>query len=164
MAGFLDSGLIVDIEVGLGLQIPILPSQGWEFPGIGQIPRGGLQSGGDRSRAPEVAAGEYNDTPEDTFFFTADGGTYLTEAGRFFLTWYSNKLLEHGDKILDGMNMGPAGLLTPRGCLWPRRQPPTPSFSPAWPRRPSLHPPASRQPAQRSERERERSNGDQADY
>lgn len=99
------------------------------------------EAGHPKWELPDAAAGEYNDTPEDTFFFTADGGTYLTEAGRFFLTWYSNKLVEHGDKILDEMNMGPAGLLTPRGGLWPRRQPPTPSFSPASPRRPSLHPP-----------------------
>ncbi|XP_024312658.1 uncharacterized protein LOC100831927 isoform X2 [Brachypodium distachyon] len=52
-------------------------------------------------------AGEYNDTPDDTAFFTADGPdtpTYLTEKGKFFLTWYSNKLLEHGDRIMDEAN------------------------------------------------------------
>jgi hypothetical protein len=42
MADFLDSGLIVDIEVGLGpageLRYPSYPeSQGWAFPGIGQF-------------------------------------------------------------------------------------------------------------------------------
>lgn len=49
-------------------------------------------------------AGEYNDTPDDTGFFAAEGGTYLTERGKFFLTWYSTKLIEHGDKILDEAN------------------------------------------------------------
>jgi hypothetical protein len=42
MADFLESGLIVDIEVGLGpageLRYPSYPeSQGWAFPGIGQF-------------------------------------------------------------------------------------------------------------------------------
>lgn len=46
-------------------------------------------------------AGEYNDAPDDTRFFAA---TYLTEKGRFFLTWYSSKLIEHGDRILDEAN------------------------------------------------------------
>jgi beta-amylase len=48
-------------------------------------------------------AGQYNDTPEETQFFK-DNGTYLTEKGKFFLSWYSNKLIEHGDKILDEAN------------------------------------------------------------
>jgi hypothetical protein len=51
-------------------------------------------------------AGEYNDGPDDTRFFAADGAgaTYLTEKGRFFLTWYSSKLIEHGDRVLDEAN------------------------------------------------------------
>lgn len=48
-------------------------------------------------------AGEYNDAPESTEFFKSNG-TYLTEKGKFFLTWYSNKLLSHGDQILDEAN------------------------------------------------------------
>lgn len=48
-------------------------------------------------------AGTYNDTPEKTGFFAANG-TYLTEKGKFFLKWYSNKLIEHGDQILDEAN------------------------------------------------------------
>ena len=47
-------------------------------------------------------AGEYNDTPESTKFFGSKG--YLTYKGKFFLTWYSNKLLIHGDEILDEAN------------------------------------------------------------
>ena len=49
-------------------------------------------------------AGEYNDKPTKTKFFAAKNGTYLTEKGTFFLTWYSNKLLMHGDQILDAAN------------------------------------------------------------
>lgn len=48
-------------------------------------------------------AGEYNDVPESTGFFKSNG-TYLTEKGKFFLTWYSNELLNHGDQILEEAN------------------------------------------------------------
>ena len=48
-------------------------------------------------------AGESNDRPDSTEFFGSNG-TYLTEKGKFFLTWYSNKLLTHGDEILDEAN------------------------------------------------------------
>lgn len=48
-------------------------------------------------------AGKYNDVPESTGFFKSNG-TYVTEKGKFFLTWYSNKLLNHGDQILDEAN------------------------------------------------------------
>lgn len=48
-------------------------------------------------------AGTYNDKPDSTEFFKQNG-TYLTEKGKFFLTWYSNKLLTHGDDILDEAN------------------------------------------------------------
>lgn len=56
-------------------------------------------------------AGTYNDTPSDTEFFATDG-TYLTEKGQFFLTWYSNKLIEHGDHILDEANKVFVGIKT----------------------------------------------------
>lgn len=48
-------------------------------------------------------AGGCNDKPESTEFFRPNG-TYLTDKGRFFLTWYSTKLLIHGDEILDEAN------------------------------------------------------------
>lgn len=48
-------------------------------------------------------AGEYNDKPEVTEFFRSNGA-YDTERGKFFLTWYSNKLLSHGDQVLDEAN------------------------------------------------------------
>lgn len=44
-------------------------------------------------------SGQYNQFPEDTGFFQREG-TWNTEYGRFFLDWYSTKLLEHGEKIL----------------------------------------------------------------
>ncbi|KAL6871501.1 hypothetical protein ACP4OV_014330 [Aristida adscensionis] len=119
MADFLNSGLIVDIEVGLGpageLRYPSYPeSQGWVFPGIGQFQCydkyleedfkvAAAEAGHPEWELP-CDAGGVNDTPDDTGFFAAEGGTYLTEQGRFFLMWYSSKLIEHGDKILDEAN------------------------------------------------------------
>uniref|UniRef100_A0ACD5UML4 Uncharacterized protein n=1 Tax=Avena sativa TaxID=4498 RepID=A0ACD5UML4_AVESA len=121
MADFLDSGLIMDIEVGLGpageLRYPSYPeSQGWAFPGIGQFQcydkyleedfrAAATEAGRPEWELPDDG-GEYNDGPDDTRFFAEDsaGATYLTEKGRFFLTWYSSKLIEHGDRILDEAN------------------------------------------------------------
>lgn len=45
----------------------------------------------------------YKDTPEKTGFFGPEK-TYLLDEGKFFLTWYSNKLLSHGDQILEEAN------------------------------------------------------------
>ncbi|RRT79459.1 hypothetical protein B296_00017576 [Ensete ventricosum] len=106
------------VEVGLGpageLRYPSYPQvQGWSFPGIGELQcydkyltadfrRAVAEAGHPEWQLPDDA-GEYNDTPEKTKFFAEDG-TYLTEKGKFFLTWYSNKLLKHADHILDRAN------------------------------------------------------------
>ncbi|GJN11476.1 hypothetical protein PR202_ga29674 [Eleusine coracana subsp. coracana] len=118
MAEFLNAGVIIDIEVGLGpcgeMRYPSYPqNQGWVFPGIGEFICYDKYLEADFKAAAEEAghpewelpddAGEYNDTPEKTQFF-ADNGTYQTQKGKFFLTWYSNKLIKHGDKILDEAN------------------------------------------------------------
>ncbi|PON51940.1 Glycoside hydrolase [Trema orientale] len=118
MLDFLEAGFIIDIEVGLGpageLRFPSYPaSQGWVFPGIGEFQCYDKYLKGDFKEAATIAghpdwelpenAGEYNDTPDATEFFGSNG-TYLTEKGKFFLTWYSNKLLSHGDQILEEAN------------------------------------------------------------
>ncbi|KAK6241582.1 hypothetical protein SCA6_006971 [Theobroma cacao] len=118
MSDFLEAGLIIDIEVGLGpageLRYPSYPeSQGWVFPGIGEFQcydkylkaefkEAATNAGHCEWELPDNA-GEYNDTPGSTEFFGLNG-TYLTEKGKFFLTWYSSKLLNHGDEILDEAN------------------------------------------------------------
>ncbi|KAB2610594.1 beta-amylase-like [Pyrus ussuriensis x Pyrus communis] len=118
MSDFLETGLIIDIEGGLGpageLRYPSYPeSQGWAFPGIGEFQcydkylQAEFKEAATVAGHPEWAlpdnAGEYNDTPESSGFFRSNG-TYVTEKGKFFLTWYSNKLLIHGDQILDEAN------------------------------------------------------------
>ncbi|XP_031389925.1 beta-amylase isoform X2 [Punica granatum] len=118
MSDFLAAGLIVDIEVGLGpageLRYPSYPAnQGWVFPGIGEFQcydkylKADFKEAATKASHPEWElpdhAGDYNGTPESTKFFMPNG-TYLSKKGKFFLTWYSNKLLSHGDQILDEAN------------------------------------------------------------
>ncbi|KAL3647175.1 Beta-amylase [Castilleja foliolosa] len=118
MSGLLDDGTIIDIEVGLGpageLRYPSYPeTQGWKFPGIGEFQcydkylKQDFKTAASKAGHPEWDlpddAGTYNDTPQETRFF-APNGTYVKEKGKFFLEWYSNKLIEHGDQILDEAN------------------------------------------------------------
>lgn len=44
-------------------------------------------------------AGHYNIWPEDTPFFRREGG-WSSSYGEFFLSWYSQMLLDHGERIL----------------------------------------------------------------
>jgi beta-amylase len=48
-------------------------------------------------------AGNYNKLPEETRFFKK-GGEWNDGYGRFFLSWYSRKLLKHGDRLLAAAN------------------------------------------------------------
>lgn len=49
-------------------------------------------------------ANEYNSKPQDTGIFR-DGGDYDSYYGRFFLRWYSQTLIEHGDHVPSLANM-----------------------------------------------------------
>ncbi|KAL2921875.1 Beta-amylase [Bienertia sinuspersici] len=118
MLDFLEDGIIIDIEVGTGpageLRYPSYQqNQGWIFPGIGEFQCYDKYMEEDFKKAAKEAsypdwelpsnAGQYNDTPEETEFFKKNG-TYKTKQGIFFLTWYSNKLILHGDQILEEAN------------------------------------------------------------
>lgn len=50
------------------------------------------------ARGPDNA-GIYNCLPHETGFF-CDGGDYNSFYGRFFLNWYSQVLVDHGDHVL----------------------------------------------------------------
>ena len=50
------------------------------------------------ARGPENG-GSYNSRPHETGFF-CDGGDYDSYYGRFFLDWYSQQLISHGDWVL----------------------------------------------------------------
>lgn len=117
MSDFLESGMITEIEVGLGpsgeLRYPSFAnSQGWRFPGIGEFQcydkyllsdlKEAAKSIGQNEwgiSGPEDA-GHYNDWPQATGFFR-NHGSFTTDYGRFFLEWYSGVLLKHGDTILE---------------------------------------------------------------
>lgn len=109
---------IVEIQVGMGpageLRYPSYPEQDgtWKFPGIGAFQcfdkymDSSLKAAAEAAGKPEwghsgpTDAGEYNNWPEDTQFFCKEGGGWSSSYGEFFLTWYSQMLLDHGERIL----------------------------------------------------------------
>ena len=50
------------------------------------------------ARGPDNV-GSYNSQPHETGFF-CDGGDYDGYYARFFLNWYSQVLVDHGDRVL----------------------------------------------------------------
>ncbi|KAG4188693.1 hypothetical protein ERO13_A08G181833v2 [Gossypium hirsutum] len=109
---------IVEIQVGMGpageLRYPSYPEANgtWKFPGIGAFQcfdkymLSSLKAAAEAAGKPEwgstgpTDAGHYNNWPEDTPFFKKEGGGWNTPYGEFFLTWYSQMLLDHGERIL----------------------------------------------------------------
>ncbi|GER55883.1 beta-amylase [Striga asiatica] len=120
---------IVEIQVGMGpageLRYPSYPEQNgtWKFPGIGAfqcydkavlVPSGfgvgymisSLRAAAEAIGKPEwghtgpTDAGHYNNWPEDTNFFRKESGGWDSPYGKFFLSWYSQMLLDHGERVL----------------------------------------------------------------
>ncbi|PKI37372.1 hypothetical protein CRG98_042249 [Punica granatum] len=109
---------IVEIQVGMGpageLRYPSYPEQNgtWKFPGIGAFQcydkymLSSLKAAAEAASKPEwghtgpTDAGHYNNWPEDTPFFRKEGGGWNSPYGEFFLSWYSQMLLDHGERIL----------------------------------------------------------------
>lgn len=117
---YFEDGLISEIEIGLGpcgeLRYPSYPERhGWKYPGLGQFQcydkylqkslRKAAEARGHPfwGRGPDNA-GNYTSKPQDTGFFR-DGGDYDSYYGRFFLRWYSQVLLDHGDRVLSLANL-----------------------------------------------------------
>ncbi|XP_050249637.1 beta-amylase 2, chloroplastic [Quercus robur] len=117
---FFEDKIISEIEVGLGpcgeLRYPSYTAKhGWKYPGIGEFQcydkylmksltkaaeaRGHLNW----ARGPDNA-GSYNSTPHETGFF-CDGGEYDSYYGKFFLNWYSQVLVDHGNRVLALANL-----------------------------------------------------------
>lgn len=112
---YFEDGIISMIEVGLGpcgeLRYPSCPvKHGWRYPGIGEFQcydqyllkslRKAAETRGHPTwaRGPDNA-GTYNSQPHETGFF-CDGGDYDGYYGRFFLSWYSQVLVDHGNSVL----------------------------------------------------------------
>eukprot|EP00898_Chlorokybus_atmophyticus_P008971 jgi/Chlat1/9075/Chrsp94S08364 len=110
-------GTLVEVSVGMGpcgeLRYPAYPEQGgrWRFPGIGEFQCYDRRAMADLAECAFAAghrewalsgphdAGSYNDHPHNTGFFH-DRGSWDTEYGRFFLSWYSGALLEHAEQMV----------------------------------------------------------------
>ncbi|XP_024378944.1 beta-amylase 3, chloroplastic [Physcomitrium patens] len=109
--------VIIEIQCGMGpageLRYPSYPeSEGrWRFPGIGEFQSydkymiASLKASAHAVGKPAWGSGgphdsgSYNQWPEETGFFKKDG-TWSTEYGQFFMEWYSEMLLAHGERIL----------------------------------------------------------------
>ncbi|KAL0051225.1 hypothetical protein WJX82_004079 [Trebouxia sp. C0006] len=86
-------------------------TQGWRFPGAGEFQcydQRALASLAEAAAAVEQPewgkegphdAGEYNSWPEDTGFFRGWGGAWDSPYGHFFMKWYSDNLLLHGERL-----------------------------------------------------------------
>ncbi|CAA3026586.1 beta-amylase 7-like isoform X1 [Olea europaea subsp. europaea] len=112
---FFDDGIISTVVVGLGpcgeLRYPSNPvKHGWRYPGIGEFQCYDQYMLKSLRKAAEIRghsfwgrgpdnAGSYNSRPHETGFF-CDGGDYDGYHGRFFLSWYSHVLVDHGDRVL----------------------------------------------------------------
>ncbi|EGG18434.1 hypothetical protein DFA_03928 [Cavenderia fasciculata] len=109
--------VIKEIQVGLGpageMRYPSYQLAYWTFPGVGefqcydkyllaQLAEAATASGNsDWGYAGPNNAGTYNSYPSQTQFFTSGGyNNYESQYGQFFLTWYANTLITHGDQIL----------------------------------------------------------------
>ncbi|EPS63004.1 hypothetical protein M569_11781, partial [Genlisea aurea] len=109
--------VIAEVQVGMGpcgeLRYPSYPEANgtWAFPGIGEFQcydkymKASLAAAAEAigknewGRGGPHDSGHYKQYPEETGFFRREG-TWNSEYGRFFLEWYSNMLLDHGEKIL----------------------------------------------------------------
>jgi hypothetical protein len=108
---------ISEIVVGMGpcgeLRYPsYAETNGWQFPGIGEFQcydrraLASLASAAVEVGRPEWGhggpqdVGDYNSMPDETVFFRDRDGTWDTDYGHFFLNWYSQALLDHGDRML----------------------------------------------------------------
>ncbi|KAL0484255.1 beta-amylase [Acrasis kona] len=114
-----EKNTIVTVEVGLGpageMRYPSYQLQDgkWSFPGVGEFQcydkymLQKLGAAAHKANKPEFGhggpsnAGNYKDSnPYNLPFFNEGSDNWKSEYGRFFLTWYTNELIQHGDRIL----------------------------------------------------------------
>ena len=112
-------GTVIDgVSIGLGpaseLRFPgYQQNKGWSYCGVGEFQvndrylLADLKAAANAAGHPEWGgaepnnAGSWNSRPYDTGFFNSNGfDNYASPYGRFFLSWYQEKLLQHGDDVL----------------------------------------------------------------
>lgn len=108
---------IVEVEVGAGpageLRYPSYQLDKWSFCGIGEFQSyspyasSSLKSAASAIGHPEWAtisgpsnAGTYNSKPYETGFFSSGNDNYRSAYGKFFLGWYADSLLTHGQSLV----------------------------------------------------------------
>eukprot|EP00246_Nothoceros_aenigmaticus_P012341 TRINITY_DN3795_c0_g2_i1.p1 TRINITY_DN3795_c0_g2~~TRINITY_DN3795_c0_g2_i1.p1 ORF type:complete len:654 (+),score=71.94 TRINITY_DN3795_c0_g2_i1:116-1963(+) len=109
--------VINEIQVGMGpageMRFPAYPESNgrWRFPGIGEFQcydkymMASLKACADAAGRSHWGlggphdAGNYNQWPDETGFFHREG-SWNSAYGQFFLEWYSDMLLAHGERIL----------------------------------------------------------------
>eukprot|EP00475_Leptophrys_vorax_P023486 TRINITY_DN3211_c0_g1_i1.p1 TRINITY_DN3211_c0_g1~~TRINITY_DN3211_c0_g1_i1.p1 ORF type:complete len:290 (-),score=71.73 TRINITY_DN3211_c0_g1_i1:211-1080(-) len=111
------SDVITQVHLSLGpaseLRYPSYPLSKWSFCGVGEFicyDKYMLKNLADSAAAIGHSnwgyagpnnAGSYNSQPQNTGFFTSNGGDNFQSAyGQFFLGWYSEQLLNHGSTIV----------------------------------------------------------------
>lgn len=115
---------LTEVAVGCGpcgeLRYPAYPenkfaqrASQWTFPGIGEFQCYDQRALVSLARAASEAGhiewggsgphdtGGYNNLPFETGFFRYDGGSWDSDYGFFFLSWYSGELVNHGDRMLE---------------------------------------------------------------
>jgi beta-amylase len=109
---------LTEVTVGLGpageLRYPAYPEGDgrWRFPGVGEFQCYDKFMLADLKRRAEAIgqpewglegphdSGTYNSSAWETGFFVSQGGSWESEYGHFFLSWYSGLLRQHADKVL----------------------------------------------------------------
>ncbi|KAJ6255165.1 hypothetical protein M0813_11705 [Anaeramoeba flamelloides] len=111
---------IVEVQVGLGpageMRYPSYQLQDnlWKFPGVGgfqcfdKYMKASLQKSANNAGHSEynkIPSVEYNSYPYQTSFFTeGTSDNYRSQYGAWFLSWYSQQLISHGDRVLAKAN------------------------------------------------------------
>ncbi|GIQ81671.1 glycoside hydrolase, family 14, partial [Kipferlia bialata] len=113
MREYIQDGTLTEVQVGGGpcgeLRYPSYPAGKWAFPGIGAFQAWGehlvsdwqlyaASLGHPEWETPPEDVGNYNTTPPSAVPFFRDG--YKSEYGHAFLTWYSQRLIDHGSSVL----------------------------------------------------------------
>ena len=114
--------VVSEVTVGLGpageMRYPSYPEGDgrWRFPGIGEFQCYDAYMLQDlKEKAKEVGhpewghggphdSGNYTKCPWETGFFHPQSGSYKTDYGNFFLEWYSDSLIAHGDRVLTSIS------------------------------------------------------------
>lgn len=109
--------MVEEIVVGAGpcgeLRYPsYVESNGWKFPGVGEFQcydrraLASLSQVANEAGHPEWGyggphdTGDYNSCPEETGFYNHEG-SWDSPYGHFFLEWYSNSLIKHGELLME---------------------------------------------------------------